>query len=77
MTYVLLVVDADNKPRYLQGTLAEINAELRTLCANDEIDSDNWDFSSPWELLYIEDDRLTPTPVERVQCMSIPQFEVW
>lgn len=73
MTYVLLVVDIDNKPCYLQGTIAEINVELRTLWAKDEIDRDNWDFSS-WELLSIEDDRLTP--VERVQCISIPQFDV-
>ena len=74
MTYVLLVVDTDHKPRYLQGTIAEINAQLRTMWVNDEIDRDDWDFYSPWELLGIEDDRLTP--VERVQCMSIPQFEV-
>ena len=73
-TYVLLYVDAENKPRFLQGSIATINAELQKQWLNGEIDRDEWDFSNPWELLGIEDGRLTP--VERVECTSIPQFEV-
>jgi hypothetical protein len=73
--YVLLYVDSDNQPSYIQGTVEEINTRLRTLWINGDIDRDDWDFRSPWELLGIEDGALTP--IERVECSHIPHFEVY
>ncbi len=70
--YVLLFVDENKQPRYLQGTIAEINTRLAELWEADEIDRDDWDFYSNFQLLAIEDGQLTP--VEGWEAMNIPQF---
>lgn len=75
MTYVLLYVNIDKQPCYTQGSVAEINEQLRTLWLNGDIDRDDWDFCSPWELLGIEDGRLTS--MGNVVCTTIPHFEVY
>lgn len=64
MTYVLLFVGNTNEPRYLQGTLSEINRELRKA----------WEYYQNWILLGVEDGRLTP--VERCVMNMVPQIEV-
>lgn len=74
MTYVLLYVNIDKQPGYIQGSVEEINERLRTLWINGDIDGDD-DFRSPLELLGIEGDRLTP--VANAECNYIPQFEVY
>jgi len=75
MTYVLLYVNTDMQPEFIQGTVEEINERLRTLWINGDIDRDDWEFRSPWQLLGVEGDQLTP--MERVECNSIPHFEVY
>ncbi len=72
--YVLLYVDSNNEPGYIQGTVEEINTRLRTLWMNGDIDRDEWEYRSPWQLLGIEDGGLTP--IERVACSHTPYFEV-
>jgi hypothetical protein len=72
--YVLLYVDSNNEPGYIQGTVEEINTRLRTLWMNGDIDRDEWEFRQPWQLLGIEDEGLTP--IERVECSHTPYFEV-
>ena len=44
--YVLLFVDNTNQPRYIQGTLRDINRELRKCWEGDEIDHDDWEEST-------------------------------
>lgn len=73
--YVLLYVNIDKQPAYIQGTVDEINSRLRTLWVNGDIDRDDWEFCSPWELLGIESGSLTP--IERVECSHTPYFEVY
>lgn len=75
MTYVLLYIDTDKQPAFIQGSVEEINEQLRTLWIAGDIDRDDWDFCSPWELLGIEGDRLTP--MGNVECTAIPHFEVY
>jgi len=72
--YVLLYVDSNNEPGYIQGTVEEINTRLRTLWMNGDIDRDEWEYRSPWQMLGIEDGALTP--IERVECSHTPYFEV-
>lgn len=72
--YVLLYVDSNNEPGYIQGTVEEINTRLRTLWMNGDIDRDEWDFRQPWQMLGIEDGALTP--IESVECSHTPYFEV-
>ncbi len=72
--YVLLFVDEGKQPRYLQGSIAEINKRLAELWETDEIDRDDWEFYSNYELLAIEDGALTK--VNRWEAMAVPQFTV-
>ena len=72
--YVLIYTNSSNQPCFIQGTLAEINAEVHMAWVNGDIDQEDWDFSSPFELLCIEDDRLTP--VNSWEMRSVPQFVV-
>lgn len=72
--YVLLYVDAMNQPRYLQGTLREINRELRKAWEGHEIDQDDLEYHQNWTLLGVEDGRLTP--IECCAMKMIPQVEV-
>ena len=73
--YVLLYINSESQPAYIQGSVDEINAQLRTLWVNGDIDRDDWEFCSPWQLLGIEDGGLTP--MANVECKSIPYFEVY
>lgn len=75
MTYVLLYINTDKQPCYIQGSLDSINEQLRTLWLDGDIDRDDWRLYLPWELLGIEDDRLL-TPLGNVKYTSIPHFEV-
>lgn len=72
--YVLLFVDDTNQPRYLQGTLQEINCELRKVWEGYEINQDDWEYHQNWTLLGVEDGRLTP--IECCAMKMIPQVEV-
>ena len=72
---VLLFVDNTNQPRYSHGTLRDINRELRKVWEGDEIDHDDWEYHQNWELIAIEDGRLTP--VERSVMNMVPQVEVF
>ena len=72
--YVLLFVDENKQPRYLQGTLAEINKRLAEMWEANEIDTDDWEYYSNYDLLAIEDGALTK--VNRWELMNIPQFVV-
>lgn len=72
--YILLYVDQDMRPAYIQGTVEEINERLRTLWMNGDIDKDEWDYRSNWQLLGVEDGVLTP--MSNVDCNTVPHFEV-
>ena len=74
MTYVLLYVDQDMTPCYVQGSMAEINERLRTRWINGDIDSEEWEYRQNWQLLAIEDGQLTP--LSNVACNTVPHFEV-
>ena len=72
--YVLLYVNTDSQPCYVQGTMEEINAHQRSQCGLGYIDREDWAFSTPFDLLCIEDGALTP--VNSWEITSIPQFMV-
>ena len=72
--YVLLYTNSSNQPCFVQGTIEEINAHVHKAWVNGDIDPDDWEFSSPFEMLCIEDDRLTP--VNSWEMKNIPQFTV-
>lgn len=74
MTYVLLIVRDGQQPDFIQGSIDEINEALRVAMENGSIDTDDWDFYQNWQLLAIEDDRLTT--VNHYECRSVPQFSV-
>lgn len=71
--YVLLYVDVNKQPCYIQGSMEEINSQLRTLWMNHCIDRYDWDLYDNWQLLGVEDGCLTP--MNRVDCVNIPYFE--
>lgn len=75
MTYVLLYIDSDNHPDYIQGTIEQINEQVQTLWINGEIDREDWEQCDRWQLLGIEDGLLTP--MNRVECTRIPYLEVY
>lgn len=75
MTYVLLIVRDGQPPDFIQGTIEEINEALRCAIENGSIDTDDWDFYQNWQLLAIEDNRLTM--VSHYECRSVPQFSVY
>lgn len=72
--YVLLYVDQNSQPCYIQGSMDEINKAMRTVWVNGDIDHDDWEYSQNWELLGIEDGQLTP--MEGASCSVVPHFEV-
>lgn len=72
--YVLLYVDQDKQPCYIQGTMDQINDQLRTRWLNGDIDVDDWEYYCNWKLLGIEDGELTP--IEHVECRNSPHFDV-
>lgn len=74
MRYVLIYVDSENMPQYLQGSIDEINAKVHTLWANGDLDRDDWEFREPWHLFGIEGDQLIE--MEQATCTKIPHFEV-
>jgi hypothetical protein len=75
MTYVLLFNRGGNgQPDYFQGSIEEINKQLMGAWLNEDIDQEEWDFSQNWQLLAIEDDRLTA--VNMCVVTSVPQFSV-
>jgi hypothetical protein len=74
MTYVLLFVRENGCPDFFQGSIEEINKQLMGAWINDDIDQEEWDFSQNWQLLAIEDDRLTQ--VNACVVTSVPQFSV-
>ena len=74
MTYVLLIVRDGQQPDFIQGSIDEINEALRQARDSGSIDTDDWDYYQNWQLLAIEDDRLTT--VNCYECRSVPQFSV-
>jgi len=70
--YVLIYVNIDGKPCYTQGTIEEINADIRNQCALGQIDQEDWDFYGSFDLLCIEDGQLTP--VNSWEMTRLPQF---
>lgn len=74
MTYVLLVVREDQQPDFIQGSIEEINEALILAMKDGSLDSEDFDYYQNWQLLAIEDDRLTV--VNRYECLKVPQFSV-
>ena len=72
--YVLIYVNTDGQPCYFQGTMEEINAHVRIQCGLGNIDREDWQFTTPFDLLCIEDGALTP--VTSWEMTNIPQFWV-
>lgn len=72
--YVLLYVNCDKQPCYIQGSIEEINDALRTRWMKGDIDGDYWEFFNNWQLLGIEDGQLTP--INTFECGNVPYFEV-
>ncbi len=72
--YVLMYVNQGKQPRYIQGTIAEINKRLVELWETDEIDRDDWEFYSNYELLFIEDGELQKA--SSWEAVTVPQFVV-
>lgn len=66
MTYVLLIVRDGQQPDFIQGTIDEINEALRRAMDSGSIDTDDWDYYQNWQLLAIEDGRLTTVNVKKV-----------
>ena len=69
MTYVLMYVDNDGHVAYVQGTVQEINTAMQGLT---DVGFD--EYGRDFELLGIEDDRLTP--LSNVLLSYAPQFTV-
>ncbi len=72
--YVLMYVNQGKQPRYIQGSIAEINKRLAELWEDNEIDRDDWEFYSNYELLFIEDGELQKA--SSWEAMTVPQFTV-
>ncbi len=73
--YILLFVRDNGCPDYFQGTLAEVNALLKEAWINHEIDPDFWDYHNPWQILTVEDGRLTP--INNAMIENLPQIGVF
>jgi hypothetical protein len=54
--------------------MQEINDVLRTRWTNGDIDREDWEFYSNWQMLGIEDGQLTP--MGNVECANTPYFQV-
>jgi hypothetical protein len=72
--YVLLYVNQDNQPCYIQGSMEHINAAFRNIWIDGDVDREEWGYQEPWQLLGIEDGRLTP--MYNVTGIIAPHFEV-
>lgn len=72
--YVLLYTNSSNQPCFVQGTMTEINAWIHRAWLDEDIDRDDWSYSSPFNLLCIEDGALTT--VNHWEMSSIPQLMV-
>ena len=72
--YVLIYVNIEGQASYVQGTIEEINAHIRSECEGGNIDREDWQFTTPFDLLCIEDGALTP--VNSWEMTNIPQFWV-
>lgn len=72
--YVLLYVNQDNEPCYIQGSMEYINAAFRNIWAGGGVDREEWAYQEPWQLLGIEDGELTP--MANVTGIIAPHFEV-
>ena len=72
--YVLLYVNTDHQPCYIQGSIKEINDALRTIWTDGDIDEYEWEACDNWKLLGIEDGALTP--MSNVDVNLVPHFEV-
>lgn len=72
--YVLLYVDSDGMPCYIQGSMDTINETFRTRWVNGDIDKDEWEDGNNWQLLGVEDGLLTP--MNHVAMATVPHFEV-
>ena len=72
--YVLLYKDKDNQPCYIQGSMEHINAAFRNIWTDGDVDREEWAYQEPWQLLGIEDGRLTP--MSNVTGNVAPHFEV-
>ena len=70
--YVLIYTNTEGNPCYTQGTMEEINADVRVQCGLGYIDRENWEFTGSFELLCIEDGKLTQ--VNSWEMTNIPQF---
>jgi len=76
--YVLLYINADDKPDYIQGaSVDEINARLAIESKNAYLEDvfGEWQIKDNWQLLGIEDNRLTP--LANVEMYTVPQFNVY
>ncbi len=74
MNYVLLYVNEDNEPQYIQGTVEHINARFREVWESGAINPDDFDYRGNYQLLGLEDGILTP--MVNVACSMSPQFTV-
>lgn len=72
--YVLLYINQDNQPCYIQGSMEHINAAFRNIWTDGDVDREEWAYQEPWQLLVIEDGRLTP--MSNVTGNIAPHFEV-
>ncbi len=72
--YILLYVNQDNQPCYIQGSMEHINETFRSIWTDGDVDREEWGYQEPWQLLGIEDGRLTP--MSNVTGIIAPHFEV-
>ena len=72
--YVLLYINQDNQPCYIQGSMEHINATFRNIWTDGDVDMEEWAYQEPWQLLGIEDGLLTP--MASVTSNMVPHFEV-
>lgn len=73
MTYLLLYISGVH-PEYIQGTMEEINEQLKERWLSGDIDHDDWDHYDNWQLLCIEDNQVTEVVV--FENTSVPRFTV-
>jgi len=74
--YVLLYVNADGHPDYIQGaSVEEINAQVALDSKHGYLEDMFDERGKDWQLLGIEDNRLTP--LANVEMYTVPQFNVY
>jgi len=73
--YVLLYINADGRPEYIQGaSIDEINAQVALDSKEGYLENMFDSLGKDWQLVGIEDNRLTP--IANVEMYSVPQFAV-